>query len=199
MYHLLETIKCTDGKLFNIEFHQSRFEKAQLEYFGISPKIKLNTEISIPETAKNGLFRCRVTYSERIDSIEFFPYQPRKVNTLKLVEDNGIDYRYKYADRGKLNQLFEKRGICDDIIIVKNGCITDSFVANLVFFDGEKWFTPDTPLLPGTQRAKLLQERKIFEIRITPQNLSKYKKVGLINAFNDLEEMQIVACENIFF
>ena len=197
MYQLLETIKCSDGKLFNIEFHQSRFEKAQLEYFGISPKIKLNTEISIPETAKNGLFRCRVTYSERIDSIEFFPYKTRKINSLKLVEDNEIDYRYKYADRGKLNQLFEKRGICDDIIIVKNGCITDSFVANPVFFDGEKWFTPDTPLLPGTQRAKLLQEKKIFEIRITPHDLTKYQKVGLINALNNLEEMQIVLVEYI--
>lgn len=199
MYPLLETIKCADGKLFNIEFHQARFEKAQKEYFGISPKIKLNTEISIPETAKNGLFRCRVTYSERIDSIEFFPYKTRKINSLKLVESNEIDYKYKYADRGKLNQLFEKRGICDDIIILKNGYITDSFVANPVFFDGEKWFTPDTPLLPGTQRAKLLQERKIFEIRITPQDLTKYQKVGLINALNNLEEMQIITCENIFF
>lgn len=199
MYQLLETIKCTDGKLFNIEFHQARCEKAQKEYFGISPKIKLNTEISIPETAKNGLFRCRVTYSERIDSIEFFPYKTRKINSLKLVESNEIDYKYKYADRGKLNQLFEKRGICDDIIILKNGYITDSFVANPVFFDGEKWFTPDTPLLPGTQRAKLLQERKIFEIRITPQDLTKYQKVGLINALNNLEEMQIITCENIFF
>lgn len=199
MYQLLETIKCLDGKLFNIEFHQARFENAQLEYFGISQKIKLNTEISIPETAKNGLFRCRVTYSERIDSVEFFPYKTRKINSLKLVESNEIDYKYKYADREKLNQLFEKRGICDDIIIVKNGCITDSFVANPVFFDGEKWFTPDTTLLPGTQRAKLLQERKIFEIRITPQDLTKYQKVGLINALNNLEEMQIITCENIFF
>ncbi len=197
MCPLLETIKCKDGKLFNTEFHQTRFEKAQKEYFGISPKTKLTEEIIIPEFAKNGLFRCRVTYSEQIEMIEFFPYQFRKINSLKLVEDNTIDYRYKYTDREKLNRLFEKRGNCDDIIIVKNGCITDSFVANLVFFDGEKWITPNTPLLPGTQRAKLLQEEMIFENRITNQDLYKYKKVGLINALNNFEEMQIVSCENI--
>ena len=198
MYPLLETIKCKDGKLFNIEFHQVRFEKAQKEYFGISPNTKLTEEIIIPEFAKSGLFRCRVTYSEQIDSIEFFLYKIRTINSLKLVEDNEIDYRYKYSDREKLNQLFEKRGNCDDIIIVKNGCLTDSFVSNLVLSDGEKWWTPNTPLLPGTQRAKLLREEKIFENRITTQDLYKYKKVGLINALNNFEEMQIVSCENIY-
>ncbi len=199
MYPLLETIKCDEGKFCNLEFHQARLEKSQKEYFGISPKIKLTEEILIPEFAKNGLFRCRVIYSEQIDSIEFFPYQFRIIKSLKIVEDNKIDYRYKYSDREKLNGLFEKRGNCDDIIIVKNGCITDSFVSNLVLSDGEKWRTPDTPLLPGTQRERLLKEGKIFESRILVDDISNFKKVGLINAFNDLTEMQVVAFENIFF
>jgi 4-amino-4-deoxychorismate lyase len=198
MCQLLETIKCNDGKLFNMEFHQARFEKTQKEYLGISSRIKLTEKIIIPEFAKHGLFRCRVTYSKQIDSIEFLPYQFRKINSLKLVEANEIDYRYKFYDREKLNQLFEKRDNCDDIIIIKNGCATDSFVANLVLFDGKKWWTPDTPLLPGTQRAKLLQNKTIHKCQITISDLSKYKKVGLINALNDFEEMQIVSSENIF-
>lgn len=198
MCQLLETIKCKDGILFNMEFHQSRFEKAQKEYLGISPKINLIDEIAVPEFAKNGLIRCRVTYSKQIDSIEFFPYQFRKINSMKLIEHNEIDYRFKYSDREKLDLLFEERGNCDDIIIVKNGYLTDSFVANLVLFDGEKWWTPDTPLLLGTQRAKLIQEKKIFESRITINDFSKYKKIGLINALNDFEEMQFVSIENIY-
>ncbi len=199
MCPLLETIKCKDGKLFNLEFHQARFENSQKEYFGISTKIKLSKEIEIPEFAKTGLFRCRLTYTKQIDLIEFFPYKYREINSLNLIEDNEIDYNYKYFNREKLNKLFTKRGNCDDIIIVKNGCLTDSFVANLVFFDGEKWFTPDTPLLPGTQRAKLLREEKIVECRITINDLPKYQKVGLINALNDMEEMQIISRENIYF
>ncbi len=199
MSPLLETIKCKDGKLCNLELHQVRLENAQREYFGVLQNSKLTEEIIIPEFAKNGLFRCRVTYSKQIEMVEFFPYQYRKINRLKLVEDNEIEYRYKYADREKLKLMFEKRGNSDDIIIVKNDCLTDSFAANLIFFDGEKWWTPDTPLLPGTQREKLLKEGKIFECRIFIDDLSNYKKVGLINALNDLTEMQIVACENIFF
>jgi 4-amino-4-deoxychorismate lyase len=110
---------------------------------------------------------------------------------------NAIDYSFKFADRRKLDMLFEKRGNCDDIIIVKNGNITDSYVANLIFFDGQTWRTPDTPLLPGTQRAKLLYEGKISECKITPDDLTKYKKVGLINALNNFDEMQCVDIANI--
>ncbi len=199
MCQLLETIKCKDGKLFNMEFHQARFEKAQKEYLGISPKIKLNEVITIPEFAKNGLFRCRVTYSTKIDSIEFFPYQFRKTNSLKLLEDNEIDYHFKYKDREKLNQLFEKRGTCDNIIIVKNGYITDSYYANIIFFDGEKWVTPDTPLLYGTQRASLLAEGKIFECRVNPDDLWKYSVAGLINAMLCFETMPLISTKYIKF
>lgn len=198
MSHLFETIKCNNGKLFNMEFHQARFEKSSVEFFGIQSHINLNEHIEIPEFAKTGLFRCRITYSTQIEKIEFIPHQYREIKSLKLIEDNDIDYRIKFDDREKLNLLFEKRGICDDIIIVKNGCITDSTFANIVFFDGGKWFTPDTPLLPGTQREKLLVSGKIFESRITPKDISIYSKAGLINAMNDLNEMSQIAIHKIY-
>jgi 4-amino-4-deoxychorismate lyase len=199
MFQLFETIKCKDGKLFNMEFHQARFEKACREYFGISAAINLPESIEIPEFAKTSLFRCRVTYSKQIEKIEFIPHQYREIKSLKLVEDNEIDYRFKTVDRERLNILFEKRGIRDDIIIVKNGRITDSTYANLVFFDGENWWTPDTPLLEGTQRKKLLSEGKIFECRITPSDIEKYKIFGLINAMQDLEKMPVIYSQDIQF
>ena len=197
MSQLLETIKCEDGELFNLHWHNARFNHARKEHFGLSGEIKLEEFIEIPKNASKGLFRCRVIYSETIDKIEFIPHQFRVIKSLKLVEDNDIDYQFKYADRKKLNELFEKRGDCDDILIVKNGCITDSFTANPVFFDGENWWTPDTPLLSGTQRASLINEGKIFECKIRQEDISKYKKVGLVNAMWDLEEMPMILTENI--
>lgn len=203
MYRLFETIKCNDGKLFNMEFHQARFEKSSVEYFGIQSDINLHEYIEIPDFAKTGLFRCRVTYSRvtystQIEKIEFIPHHYREIKSLKLIEDNNIDYGLKYTNRERLNLLFEKRGFCDDIIIVKNGRITDSTFANIVFFDGEKWWTPDTPLLPGTQREKLLVSGKIFECPITLKDISKYSKAGLINAMNDLNEMTQIAINKIY-
>lgn len=197
MSPLLETIKCSNGKLFNIPSHNSRFNKARFECFGILGEINLDEIISIPKNCNNGLFRCRVVYSSQIKKIEFLSHQMRQIESLKLVKSNNIDYRYKFTDRKKLYHLFEQRDICDDILIVKNGCITDSLTANPIFFDGKKWWTPDTPLLHGTQRARLIKEGKIFERRITLNNLLKYKKVGLINAMWNLGEMPVISVEKI--
>jgi 4-amino-4-deoxychorismate lyase len=199
MSPLLETIKCANGKLYNLEWHNSRFNHSRKTYFGIRDALDLSEIIKIPKHAKSGLFRCRVTYSTRIEKIEFLPHIYRKIERLKLVEDNSIDYRFKYADRTHLQKLFVKRGDCDDILIVKNGCITDSFTANPVFFDGEKWWTPDTPLLPGTQRARLLKDQQIFECWIAPKDIIKYEKVGLINALQDLSNMPLITIKSIQF
>ena len=81
--------------------------------------------------------------------------------------------------------------------MVRKYRITDSFTANPVFFDGGHWWTPDTPLLPGTQRELLISEGKISVCRITPTDLSKYEKVGLINALQDMNDMPVISVENI--
>lgn len=198
MSQLLETIKCKDGKLFNLEFHQARFDQARKIFFKNNDKILLSEAIEITKEFKTGLFRCRIVYTNTINKIEFIAHHLRKVKSLKIVEDNKIDYRFKYSDRKRLNELYKKRNDCDDILILKNGYISDSFTANPVFFDGKEWWTPDTPLLPGTQRARLINENKIFVCRIMRKDLSKYQKVGLINAMWNLEEMPEISIDNIF-
>ncbi len=198
MSQLFETIKCEDGKLLNLEFHQDRFNRSRKEYLGTDKILLLEEIISIPDICKSGIFRCRVTYSNKIEKVEFLPHQLRKVESLKLVYDETIDYQFKYNNRQHLTQLFEKRENCDDILIVKNNCVTDSYTANPIFFDGKNWWTPDTVLLPGTQRAKLLKEGKIFTQRITHDSLYKFFKVGLINAFQSLENMPVIGIKNIF-
>uniref|UniRef100_UPI00321734F1 hypothetical protein n=1 Tax=uncultured Draconibacterium sp. TaxID=1573823 RepID=UPI00321734F1 len=194
---LLETIKCLNGELFDLKWHNDRFNQARHEHIGLHTKINLANFIKVPASAKKGLFRCRISYSESINKLEFIPHQYTTINSLKLIEDNEIDYRFKYADRSKLTKLYEKRGDCDDILIVKNDYITDSFTANPIFFDGANWWSPDTPLLAGTKRAKLLSEGKILLTGITKNDLWRYQKVGLINAMWDLENMPVINITNI--
>ena len=197
MCRLFETIKCENGTLFNLEFHQARFDYARKNYFGISERINLNEVLQIPENYSIGLYRCRVTYSEIIEKIEFFPHKIREIKSLKLVEENEIDYSFTYSKRVKLNSLFEKRGDCDDILIIKNGFVSDSFTANVIFFDGEKWWTPDSPLLHGTQRARLIDKNRINVCKVTVEDISRYQKAGLINALQDLDNMPTVETINI--
>jgi 4-amino-4-deoxychorismate lyase len=54
----------------------------------------------------------------------------------------------------------ENQSKTEEIIIVKNNCITDTSYTNLLFLKDEKWYTPSTYLLNGVMRQHLLKEKK---------------------------------------
>lgn len=199
MFRLFESIKCLNGKFYNLDWHNERLNRSRKICFSVSDKINLEEVLILPEMATTGMFRCRVTYSEKIEKTEFIPHQFREIISLKLVTDNQINYSYKYSDRQNLEELFSKRENCDDILIVKNGCITDSSTANVLFFDGKEWWTPDTPLLEGTQRARMLASGEIKSCRITPNDLSKFETAALINAMWDFQNMPKINTSEISF
>ena len=128
--------------------------------------------------------------NEKVE-VKFKPYQTPKIRTLKIVGGGGVDYRFKYADRSKLDDLFAQRKETDDIVIAKGGRITDSYFANLAIFDGEEWWTPEEPLLAGVQRQYLLDQRLIQTAQIRVSDIHKYEKISLINAMNELREIEI--------
>ncbi|MFV0377250.1 MAG: aminotransferase class IV family protein [Mangrovibacterium sp.] len=198
MCQLLETIKLENGQLFNLSHHNRRLNAARQELFQGCPPINLSAYIQVPENCRKGLFRCRVLYSLQIESVEFFAQLPRTFLSLKLVEHNSIDYHLKYADRSQLTELLAMKGEADEIIIVKNGMLTDCSIGNLVFGDGKNWYSPATPLLAGTQRQKLLDTGLIKEKNIRPADLNNYRELGIINAFFDLGNMPRIKISNIF-
>ncbi|MEG0647308.1 MAG: aminotransferase class IV, partial [Bacteroides sp.] len=93
-----------------------------------------------------------------------------------------INYTYKSTDREALNQLYEQRNTKDDVLIIKNGYITDTSIANVALFDGTHWFTPKHPLLKGTQRAQLLQKGIIQEKEIMLEELFSFSQMTIFNA-----------------
>ena len=199
MSRFIETIQLLNGELLNLEFHQERFERTRSEELALKRHPQLGDVIQVPPGLEQGILKCRVSYQKEIELIEFEPYQAQKVRSLKMVYSDSIDYRFKYADRSELEALFQQRGDCDDILVVKNGKITDSYYANVVFWDGKLWQTPDTPLLSGTMRASLLADGLIQESRITPEDLRRYEKFKLINAMNNLQSAPDIAIESIHY
>jgi len=184
---LFETIRVHNGVPENLHYHQARLNQAMQHFFeGVSP-IDLLHHIQVTAGCKQGIFKCRVTYGRQVISIDFEPYTPKVIETLRLVEDNSISYPYKFTDRNALNALREKRGECDEILIVKNGFITDTSYSNIVFSNGLRWITPSKPLLHGTMRSYLLHQGLISEADIKPADLHHYTKVRLINAMLPLE------------
>lgn len=189
---LFETIKIKNGIIFHTELHQARMERSMATLFKSESKINLREVLSNHKTPTDNWVKCKLIYDTQVREISFQPYIPRKIKSLKIVENNEINYSLKYNDRETINKLFNLRESNDDIIIVKNGFITDSSYSNLIFWDGHNWFTPSTPLLKGVQRQYLLSQCKIIERDIKVSDLKKFKKVGLINAMMDFNDMPII-------
>ncbi|HAQ19435.1 MAG TPA: hypothetical protein DCR40_09425 [Prolixibacteraceae bacterium] len=195
---LVESLKLKDGFICNLEYHQNRLNRSMDELFPGKKHIDLSKEIIIPENFKKGPFKIRVLYTHTVENIEMESYLFRNIQSLKIVHHESIDYHLKYSDRQILQELFALRGDCDDIIIIKNGLVTDSFAANLLFFDGEKWITPETPLLKGTKRQFLLDHGIISEMGIREKDIRNFQKVGLVNAMIDFDEMPVIPVNQIF-
>ncbi len=180
MSRFLETIKLLDGEFYNLEYHQQRLS-ATCRHFKFA-NFELQGFLNDQTIPHKGLFKCRVIYGADGITIEHVPYHTKSIKSLKLVESDSIDYQFKWEDRSALNQLFNQKGHADDVIIVKNGLVTDSSYANLIFWDGKSWFTPFEPLLRGTQRQCMLESEVIRPTTISITDLRKFEKVKLINS-----------------
>jgi 4-amino-4-deoxychorismate lyase len=193
---LIETIKIVDGQMQNAVYHNRRFNRARKELFACKDDINIVEQLKLQSEALIGIHKCTIAYNEAIVDIKVQPYTIRKIESLKLIVGTTIDYSYKYADREQLNELSAKRGDCDEILIIKNDLITDTSFSNIVFYDGEKWITPNKPLLEGTKREKLIGQGFIEEAEIKVPDLKKYSKACLINAMLELGDT-VVDCKNI--
>lgn len=183
---VFETICCIDGAAQHLAYHQARLDHA-LQTLGANEKIDLASSINPPE---EGMYRCRFVWNPLNTSIEFIPYTPRSITSLTLIYDDTIEYSLKYSDRQHLNTLFELRGECDDVVIVKNSLLSDTTIANLALKIDGQWYTPESPLLEGTTRARLLDEGFLLTAPLSPSDLANASSIAIMNAMVGFLEVE---------
>lgn len=191
MYRFTEAVRIQNGKPRNLGYHQKRCNRTRESFFPDLPPLDLEGalfEIGLP---REGRHKCRILYGAGIEEIGITPYQPKPVKSLKLIEDDTIDYTFKYADRSALEKLRARREECDDILIVRKGMVTDISYANAAFLLRGRWYTPSSALLPGTMRRLLLDTGRIEECPITPQDIPRFERLSVINAMLDLGEVAL--------
>ncbi|HBO27566.1 MAG TPA: chorismate-binding protein [Culturomica sp.] len=193
----IETIKISEGYPCHLEFHIRRMQET-LQSMGM-PMPELQAGLFLPPAGlRNGVVKCRVVYDPAgICGVEFAAYRPRVIRALKVVDDDDIVYPYKSADRSMLMKLYEKRGDCDDVLIVKDGFLTDTSYSNVVLSRRGEFYTPDTYLLNGTKRRFLLQQGLIRACPVRVADLYTYDRVYLINAMLDLEDEVAIPVDRI--
>lgn len=184
MTDLIETIRISDGSYCDLDSHVNRMLESSLEAFG-EKVIMAKDLLRIPEDMCSGTVKCRIRYNTQIEDITFSRYSPRKINSLRLVVCEDIDYHLKYADRSILEELSKKKAGCDEILVIKNGFVTDTSFSNVALAKDGKLFVPDTFLLDGCMRQKLLREGKATAVPVRPSDIRMFDKVLLINAMLD--------------
>lgn len=184
---LFETIKCQNRQLHNLYYHNFRVRWSLENLYGIIEDFDFQNIIEIPDWVGEGLYRCRVSYGEEISKVEFFEYEFKHPKFIQIDEYQSFKYDFKYEDRSRFQHLLKLYPKVDDVIITQNGLLTDATYANLAFFDGTKWFTPNTYLLRGTKREYLLDNQLLTEVEITVKDLKNFKRISFINAMRGLD------------
>jgi 4-amino-4-deoxychorismate lyase len=196
MSQFIESIKIEDQEVFLLELHQKRVN-ATFAHFGMENSIDLAKIIKDLQIDEDGFFKLRIVYDlNRNYKTQLIPYAVAEIDSFQLVENNTYDYAFKFEDRKEFERM-KTKAKTEEIIIVKNNCITDTSYTNLLFLKDEKWYTPSTYLLNGVMRQHLLATKKIKETEITLQNIKEFTHFQLINSMNDFDDMFIYPIERI--
>ena len=183
-----ETIKCDDEETFNLEYHQKRISRT------IGKNINLGEYIYPPSDI---LLKCKVIYNrDEVLDISYIPYKPRLIKSFKIVVDDNIKYTYKAVNRENIDNLYNQKDDCDEVVIIKDGLVTDTSIANIAIYKDGVWLTPKKPLLLGTTRDRLLSKNYIKEADITLYELKNCEKIALMNAMIDfkvIEEFKLLS------
>jgi len=191
MCRFIESIQVNEGEFKCLDLHQERIGLAMADYYPTVKAFDLADALSKSPFPSKGCFKCRIVYDTEIRLLEFIPYVRREIHSLKLVEVDIESVPYKKEDRSLMNAAFALRTDCDDIIMVKNGLLTDTSYTNIAFFDGTYWYTPRLPLVYGVKRAQLIKLGQLAEEDITPADLVNFKRVSLFNAMNEFGSVEL--------
>ena len=187
---LLETIRIVDGVPQLLELHQQRIDRSLMEY-GVSTPWQVEEYLRAnpcPQHLKE-VVKCRICYAEEPIEIEYHPYQKRALRSLQCVLAPRLDYHLKWADRGPLQALLERRGGADEVLLINAGVeLMDSSYTNVDLSQKGYWYTPRTPLLEGVQRANLIALGILNPRDIPISSLRGYDLIALFNAMMPWDE-----------
>ncbi len=188
---LIESICIKNQQVQLLEYHNQRANMARSALYKKAEMLDLGKVIDVAE-AKESIVKCRIVYGDKIESVAYQPYELRPIRSLKVIEiDDTWNYDHKYLDRDQLDVYFSQRGSADDMIMIQNGLVTDSYYGNLAFLKNGMWYTPEKPLLKGTKRARLIDQEQIIQQHITQEQITSYESVRIFNAMIEFGQIEL--------
>ena len=182
-----------------IDLHQQRLERT-FNFFKEKKTLYIediiNNFIEKQDISINDTYKLRFLYNlDANHSIQITPYQTPKIEQFSLIEDNDIEYSFKSTDRKIFDRL--KYRASGEIIIVKNGFVTDTSFSNVILLKDNVWYTPKTYLLNGVQRQYLIASNQIQEAEIKASDINLYSHMKITNALNPIDNYSIYPIDKI--
>jgi para-aminobenzoate synthetase/4-amino-4-deoxychorismate lyase len=191
-FELLETLLLEDGEFYLLGRHLQRM-KASAEYFGFSFREKeiQDALARVGGQRRSGKWKVRLVVSrhgethvetQELDSLD------RVLRVALARAPVNINDRFlfhKTTNRKLYEDALASRPDCDDVILWNDlGEVTETTIANLVVSIDGTLYTPPVHagLLPGTLRAQLLEEGRIFERSIRRADLLTADEIFLVNS-----------------
>ncbi|WP_051321474.1 aminotransferase class IV [Chrysiogenes arsenatis] len=181
-----ETILVVDGVPQHVEYHVGRIGRTLMECgCGMRDMAGAVAEALSKVCGSATQERCRLEYDGTgILGVYCQPYRRTLPCAIVPVEGSSIAYCCKWCDRSELDALrrhaIQRGG--DEALIIRNGLVTDTTIANVAFWDGTRWLTPEMPLLCGTTRQRLLESGGVVATEIRVSDISRFSAVALMNA-----------------
>ncbi len=191
MFRLFETIAVENFNPENLGYHQQRMDDSYRKLFKTQCHFNLKSlfvELLIPDARK---YKWRFDYSSTDCKSTVELYIPKVIQRVEFVEiPSDFDYALKYVDRTFFSEIRAQFSEFDEVIMTKNGFLTDSTIANIVvqFKNDSQLYTPITPLLCGTYRKKLLEKNFLIERMIHIDEIKEINNVFFINAMLPFDE-----------
>lgn len=192
MCPVFETIRIENGQAMRPKWHLQRMQRTAMALGFDADKIE---EIPLQELAIKaplaGRWKLRVDYGPAGWNHRLSPYCIQPLHRLFTMEDDTLEYPFKFCDRSSLEKHKTQLPEGSDILFVRDGLLTDTVYANILLWDGSHWHTPNSPLLEGTHRAALLAQGTVQASAIRLQDLRHFEHLSLISAMLDPGEREI--------
>lgn len=198
---IFETLLVENGSIFARSRHMERLHDAARK-IGLSSDL-LEAEISSAFdmalawlAGRTGQIRISLLSSgerlmiarvheipENALSLLLYPYPKNSDSILAGVKT------LSYGENAHALRYARERG-CDDVLFVnQRGEISESALANLLLFDGSRWWTPSLTSgpLPGVTRELLLSHFDVHERVILAREVGEMKAMALTSSLRDIQ------------
>jgi branched-chain amino acid aminotransferase len=97
-----------------------------------------------------------------------------------------------YAENSTALRKAQARGYDDVVFCNETGEVVETALANLIWFDGQNWWTPalSSGCLPGVTRSLLIENFGIKENQIYPEEIKSAKSLAITSSVREIVNVE---------